>query len=94
MKTVTRYIIYFILIALVVFSLFPFFVLLVNATRLHSEIQKGFSALPGLAFGQNLKNLMSNDTCFVQQRLCFINVCNSHDILLNNDCLRHLHVQL
>ena len=61
MKTVTRYIIYFILIALVVFSLFPFFVLLVNATRLHSEIQTGFSALPGLAFGQNLKNLMSND---------------------------------
>ena len=61
MKTVIRYLIYFVLIALVVFSLFPFFVLIVNATRAHSEIQKGFSAIPGLSFGTNLTKLLSND---------------------------------
>lgn len=61
MKTLTRYIVYFVLIALVVFSLFPFFVLIINATRAHSEIQKGFSALPGLSLGSNLVKLMSND---------------------------------
>ncbi len=61
MKTVIRYLVYFILILLVVFSLFPFFVLIINATRLHSQIMKGFSAIPGLAFGRNLVNIMKND---------------------------------
>lgn len=61
MKTLIRYLVYFILILLVVFSLFPFFVLIINATRLHSQIMKGFSAIPGLAFGRNLVNIMKND---------------------------------
>lgn len=61
MKTIIRYTVYLILIALVVFSLFPFFVLIINATRAHSEIQKGFSALPGLSFVSNLRKLLAND---------------------------------
>lgn len=61
MKTLIRYTVYLILIALVVFSLFPFFVLIINATRAHSEIQKGFSALPGLSFVSNLRKLLAND---------------------------------
>ena len=43
-----------------VFSLFPFFVLIVNATRTHAQIMKGFSPLPGLAFFSNLGHLLSN----------------------------------
>lgn len=57
---IKRTLVYIILITLTVFSLFPFFVLLVNATRTHAQIMKGFSPLPGLAFFSNLSHLLSN----------------------------------
>lgn len=59
-SVVRRYAVYIVLIALTVFSLFPFFVLIVNATKTHAQIQKGFDFLPGFNFGPNLKNLLSN----------------------------------
>lgn len=55
---IKRTLVYIVLITLTVFSLFPFFVLIVNATRTHAQIMKGFSPLPGLAFFSNL------GTCF------------------------------
>ncbi len=57
---VRRYLVYAALLALTVFSLFPFFVLIVNATKTHAQIQKGFDFMPGLHFWQNIKNLLSN----------------------------------
>lgn len=57
---VKRNIVYIVLIALAVFSLFPFFVLIINATKSHAQIQKGFDGLPGVYFFTNLKNLLSN----------------------------------
>lgn len=59
-SVIRRHIVYIILIALTVFSLFPFFVLIVNATKTHAQIQKGFDFLPGLYFFPNLKHLLSN----------------------------------
>lgn len=41
--------------------LVPFFILLINSTRSHPDIQKGFSFLPGKTFGINLKNVLNND---------------------------------
>lgn len=58
---IRRTVIYFFLVLLMFVSLFPFFILIVNSTRLHSQIMKGFSAVPGSYFFRNLKNLMSND---------------------------------
>lgn len=43
--------------------LFFFYVLIINATRSHADLQKGFSALPGKYFFTNLKNV-ANDGSF------------------------------
>lgn len=55
-----RVITYVILILLTVICLFPFYILIINATRAHADIQKGFSMIPGGAFLFNLKNVLSN----------------------------------
>ncbi len=40
--------------------LFFFYMLIINTTRTHAEIQKGFTLLPGHNFLNNWKNLMAN----------------------------------
>lgn len=57
---IERFICYVVLVAIVIICLFPFFILLVNATRSHPDIQKGFSFLPGKTFFVNLKNVLNN----------------------------------
>ncbi|NLZ81195.1 MAG: carbohydrate ABC transporter permease [Clostridiales bacterium] len=57
---IERFICYFVLIAIVIMCLFPFFILFVNATRSHPDIQKGFSFIPGKSFLFNLKNVLNN----------------------------------
>ena len=52
-----------VLILLSFMCLFFFYVLIINATRSHAELQKGFSALPGKYFFPNLKNV-ANDGSF------------------------------
>lgn len=52
-----------VLILLSFMCLFFFYVLIINATRSHAELQKGFSALPGKYFFTNLKNV-ANDGSF------------------------------
>lgn len=51
---------YFILIFLTVLSLFSFYILFVNSTRSHPDIQKGFSFIVGGSLGANFDNLMKN----------------------------------
>ena len=50
------------LIALSFLCLFFFYILIVNATRSHAELQRGFSALPGKYFLENLKNVANDGT--------------------------------
>ena len=52
-----------VLIILSFMCLFFFYVLIVNASHSHSELQKGFSALPGKYFWKNLMNV-ANDGSF------------------------------
>lgn len=52
-----------VLILLSFMCLFFFYVLIINATRSHGDLQKGFSALPGKFFLENLKNV-ANDGSF------------------------------
>lgn len=56
-----------VLVVLAFLCLFFFYILIVNATRSHSELQKGFSALPGTHFLDNLKNVV-NDGSFPMVR--------------------------
>ena len=54
--TILRAIVYLILIFLAVLCLFSFYMLLINATRSNSQLQAGFTMLPGGNFVKNLKN--------------------------------------
>lgn len=56
-----RVISYIVLVLLAFICLFPFYILIINATRAHSAIQQGFSFLPGGSFMANWKKLMAND---------------------------------
>ncbi|MDO4307424.1 MAG: carbohydrate ABC transporter permease [Eubacteriales bacterium] len=51
-----------VLILLSFMCLFFFYILIVNSTRSHADLQKGFSALPGKYFLQNLKNVANDGT--------------------------------
>ena len=51
-----------VLIILSFMCLFFFYILIVNATRSHADLQKGFSALPGSYLFTNLKNVANDGT--------------------------------
>ena len=56
-RTVVAYIV---LIFLTFLCLFFFYILVVNATRNHTQIQKGFSFIPGKSFIPNLKHVLND----------------------------------
>ena len=57
-ELLTRRIVSYLVLAILCFlCLFFFYVLLINATRNHYQIQRGFSFLPGKSFTTNLKNV-------------------------------------
>lgn len=51
---------YLILILLTLLCLIPFYVLIVNSSRSHADIQKGFSFIPGDFFMTNFKGLLDD----------------------------------
>ncbi|MBS7060478.1 MAG: carbohydrate ABC transporter permease [Eubacterium sp.] len=57
---IQRTLCYIVLILLAILCLFSFYVLVINTTRSHPDIQKGFSLLPGRSFLNNLKNLLKD----------------------------------
>lgn len=56
MMTVCRVVVYTILIFLSILCLFSFYMLIVNATRSHADLQGGFRLLPSTYFWKNLVN--------------------------------------
>jgi len=56
----TRILCYIFLVLLTFLCLFSFYILIINSTRANSEIQKGFSLLPGKSFLDNSNTLLSN----------------------------------
>lgn len=61
---------YIVLIILTFLCLFPFYILIINSSRYHPDIQKGFSFAPGEAFLYNFKNLMNDSNLPVLRALC------------------------
>lgn len=57
---IQRTLCYMLLILLSILCLFSFYVLVINTTRSHPDIQKGFSLRPGRSFLNNLKNLLKD----------------------------------
>ncbi|HIU75558.1 MAG TPA: carbohydrate ABC transporter permease [Candidatus Pelethocola excrementipullorum] len=60
MLRLQRGICYLVLSLLVFLCLFFFYVMVINATRSHANIQKGFSFIPGKSFVNNLKHVLGN----------------------------------
>ena len=60
MRKLNKFIRYTVLILISILCLFSFYLLIVNSTRAHSQIQKGFSFTFGDFFSANLKNVLSN----------------------------------
>lgn len=67
-----KFLAYVVLIILSFLCLFFFYILIINATRSHADLQKGFAALPGKYFLENLKSV-ANDGTFPM----FKGICNS-----------------
>lgn len=59
---IRKVIAYIVLIILSFLCLFFFYILIINCTRTHVELQKGFSFLPGGNFITNLKNVLTDST--------------------------------
>lgn len=59
---VSKFFRYIVLIILSILCLFSFYILLINSTRSHADLQKGFSALPGKFFWENLKKVANDGT--------------------------------
>ncbi|MDD4007171.1 MAG: carbohydrate ABC transporter permease [Sphaerochaetaceae bacterium] len=55
-----RVVVYVFLVLIAVFCLFPFVILIINSTRLHSELLSKFYLVPGSHFFQNLKNVLTD----------------------------------
>ena len=51
---------YMVLVLISFLCLFFFYVLVINSTRTHFEIQKGFSLLPGKSLLTNLTNVLND----------------------------------
>ena len=51
---------YIVLIILTFLCLFFFYILIINATRNHTQIQQGFSFLPGKSFMKNMQNVLND----------------------------------
>lgn len=76
----TRTVCYIILILISVMCLFSFYVLIINSTRSHPDIQKGFSFLPGGSFLYNLQSLLANQNLPVVKAIfnsLFISGCTA-----------------
>ena len=63
--TLNKSVRYVVLILFTVLCLFPFYLLFINATRAHVDIQRGFSMLPGKHFVTNSLNVLNNETILI-----------------------------
>lgn len=77
---IRRMVSYTVLILLTIICIFSFYILVINSTRSHPDIQKGFSILPGRSFFVNIKNLMANDNLpvlYAAFNSLFVSGCNA-----------------
>lgn len=64
MLSARRFICYAVLVLLAILSLFPFYIMVVNATRSHPQIQSGFSAIPGTQLWLHIKQFIKSERWF------------------------------
>ena len=80
MLTVSRIVVYAILIFLSFLCLFSFYMLIINATRSNADLQGGFRLLPSTNFLTNLKNAWNDDSISIPRGLAnsfFVAACTA-----------------
>ena len=80
MLTVSRIVVYAILIFLSFLCLFSFYMLIINATRSNADLQGGFRLLPSANFLTNLKNAWNDDSISIPRGLAnsfFVAACTA-----------------
>jgi len=74
---------YVVLILFTILCLLPFYMLLINATRAHVDIQRGFSILPGKHFIENASNVLNNVTILIVKGMINSFIVSSLTVLLS-----------
>jgi len=74
---------YVVLILFTILCLLPFYMLLINATRAHVDIQRGFSILPGKHFIENASNVLNNETILIVKGMINSFIVSSLTVLLS-----------
>ncbi|MDD5935226.1 MAG: carbohydrate ABC transporter permease [Clostridiales bacterium] len=59
---VNRTLSYILLVLLAILCLFPFYLLVINATRSHAQVSTGFSLIPGKHLFKNINGVLQNST--------------------------------
>ena len=62
-----RVVSYIVLGILTCACILPFYMLLINSTRAHVDIQRSFSLIPGGSFIRNMTNVLNNETILIVQ---------------------------
>lgn len=78
-----RIICYIILIFLTIVCLFSFYLLFINSTRSHVDIQRGFSLLPGKTLFKNISNVLNNSTILIVRGMLNSLIVSSLTVILS-----------
>ncbi len=81
--TLNKSVRYVVLILFTVLCLFPFYLLFINATRAHVDIQRGFSVLPGKHFAMNALNVLNNETILILRGMINSLIVSSLTVVLS-----------
>jgi multiple sugar transport system permease protein len=79
-RTLEKTLCYIFLIILTLLCVLPFLILIINSTRMNSDIMKGFSFIPGTSFGDNWNNLVKDENIPIFRALLnsvFISGCTA-----------------
>lgn len=81
--TLNKTVRYVVLIFFTLLCLFPFYLLFINATRAHVDIQRGFSVLPGKHFVLNSLNVLNNETILIVRGMINSLIVSSLTVVLS-----------
>ncbi|BCN29266.1 L-arabinose transport system permease protein AraQ [Anaeromicropila herbilytica] len=80
---IKRILCYIVLVILSVACLIPFYMLFVNATRAHVDIQRGFSVIPGKFLITNISNVLNNSTILIVRGMINSLIISSLTVILS-----------
>lgn len=74
---------YVVLMILTLACLLPFYMLFINATRAHADIQRAFSLVPGKWLMRNLTNVLNNETILIVRGMINSLIVSSATVVLS-----------